>query len=110
MAAERHARLEADTATAIQRFLQYDVLVAANPYLRPEADPDLKMREVLRRAAGAIRDRFHDRPLVEAAVRTTLGNALNGVGAPAEAVPHLERAARAVPGPTAPPTRTRWPR
>jgi eukaryotic-like serine/threonine-protein kinase len=90
--AEKHARLEAATATAVEQFLQSDLLEAGNPYLRSGADPDPKMRDVLRRAARQIEGRFADQPLVEAAVRTTLGNALNGVGAPAEAVPHLERA------------------
>jgi eukaryotic-like serine/threonine-protein kinase len=90
--AEKHARLEAATATAVEQFLQSDLLEAGNPYLRSGADPDLKVRDVLRRAARQIQGRFADQPLVEAAVRTNLGNALNGVGAPAEAVPHLERA------------------
>jgi tetratricopeptide (TPR) repeat protein len=105
--AEKQARLEADTATAIRRFLQHDLLQAANPADRSEGDADLKMRDVLRRAARSIPGRFLDQPLVEAAVRTTLGNALTALGAPAEALPHLERALalnRSQHGPTHPDT------
>ena len=44
------------------------------------------------RAAARIGKRFQDQPLVEAAIRTTIGSAYGGLGEPQLAFPHLERA------------------
>ena len=38
-----------------------------------DADPDLKVRTALDRAAATIGDRFTGQPLVEASIRQTIG-------------------------------------
>jgi tetratricopeptide (TPR) repeat protein len=54
---------------------------------------DLTVREALDRAATKIDKRFHDKPLVEAAVRTAIGEAYSRLYEDKLlAVPHLERA------------------
>jgi serine/threonine protein kinase len=83
------ARTEADTAKAINDFLQKDLLSQANLDRNPV--PDLKLRTVLDRAAKRIEGRFDQQPLVEADIRHTIGQALKSVGDNAEARRHLER-------------------
>ena len=48
------------------------------------------MRDVLDRAAQNIEGRFSDQPLVEAAVRTSIGTAYGSLGEYDEAQQHLE--------------------
>jgi len=81
---------EAETAQAVNDFLNQDLLGQANP-LR-EADRDIKLRTVLDRAAKQIEGRFANRPLVEAGVRRTIGETYTGLGEYRLAVPHLRRA------------------
>jgi tetratricopeptide (TPR) repeat protein len=96
--AERRATTEAAIAKAVSDFMQGDLLgqvFSVPEFSEPSAgNPDLTVREALDRAAARIGDRFRDQPLVEAAIRTTIGDAYmrlyqsgNGL-----AVPHLERA------------------
>jgi serine/threonine-protein kinase len=102
LANEKEARREASTEAAIARavndFLQGDLLgqVMSVPEFSEASagTPHLTVREALDRAAAKIGDRFRDQPLVEAAIRMTIGTAYyrlywsgNGL-----AVPHLERA------------------
>src|SRR5204863_314266 len=60
---------------------------------RFEADPDLKVRTALDRAAEKVGKSFRDQPRIEAAIRRTIGNAYRGVGEYARATEHLRRAA-----------------
>jgi serine/threonine protein kinase len=96
--AEQRATTEAAIAKAVNDFLQGDLLgqVTSVPEFSEASagNPDLTVREALDRAAARIGDRFRDQPLVEAAIRMTIGGgymelyrAGNGL-----AVPHLERA------------------
>jgi serine/threonine-protein kinase len=96
--AERRATSEAAIAHAVHDFLQEDLLaqVTSVPEFSDEfaGNPSLTVKESLDRAAAKIGDRFQDQPLVEAAIRTTIGVAyrqLYGSGN-GLAVPHLERA------------------
>jgi tetratricopeptide (TPR) repeat protein len=95
-AAEGRAATEAAIARAVNDFLQGDLLgqAASAPQLGPDAagNPYLTVREALNRAADRIGQRFQDQPLVEAAIRTTIGAAYNPLGEHRLAVPHLERA------------------
>jgi len=50
------------------------------------------VKEALDRAAAKIGDRFQDKPLVEAAIRTVIGDAYGSLHEHTRAVPHLERA------------------
>jgi tetratricopeptide (TPR) repeat protein len=55
------------------------------------AEPNLTVREALDRAAARIDGRFHDQPLVEAALRLTIAQAYRGVGQDNRATAHVER-------------------
>ncbi len=96
--AEQRAATEAAIARAVNDFLQGDLLgqVRSVPASSEAStgNPSLTVREALDRAAAKIGDRFRDQPLVEAAIRMSIGSAYNrlywtGNGL---AVPHLERA------------------
>jgi serine/threonine protein kinase len=69
--AEADAHREADKAIAINEFLIEDLLGQASPYtnLVPE---QLTLLEVLDRAAERVVPRFRTRPLLEAAIRSTI--------------------------------------
>jgi tetratricopeptide (TPR) repeat protein len=93
---ERKAATEAAIAKSINEFFQNDVLLQVTR--APESNDEfassrnITVREAVFRAAARIDQAFHDQPLVEAAVRTTIGQALNGVEESKLAIPHLERA------------------
>jgi tetratricopeptide (TPR) repeat protein len=90
------ADTEAANAEAVNNFLRFDLLAnaGADTQARPDVSPDrdLKVRTALDRAAGRIQGRFNTRPLIEAAIRQTIGNAYNELGLYPEAQLHLERA------------------
>jgi len=82
--AERAAKLERDradteaaTAKAVNDFLQNGLLSQASSRLQTSSDappdPDVKVRTLLDRAAATIGEKFKDRPLVEAGIRSTIG-------------------------------------
>jgi tetratricopeptide (TPR) repeat protein len=87
---------QAAIAQAVNDFLQYDLLVAADTDAQAarqeEVKPNLTVREALDRAAARIGDRFRDKPLVEAAIRHVIGYTYRQIGEAASAVTHLERA------------------
>jgi tetratricopeptide (TPR) repeat protein len=93
---KQRADTESATATAINEFLQNDLLAQASAenQARPDnkPDPDLKVRTALDRAAARIAGRFEKQPLVEASIRTTVGTAYKDLGLFSEAERHLERA------------------
>ena len=94
--AEQKAATEAAIAKAVSDFFQHDLLRQVDPEVQrdegfPE-EPDLTVREALDRAAARIGDRFRDQHLVEAAIRTVIGDGYRSLGEPASAVRHLERA------------------
>lgn len=68
--AEKRARNEALIATEINTFLNDDLLAAAAP---EEMGSEIRVREVLDVAAERVEFRFDEMPVVEAAVRMTLG-------------------------------------
>ena len=69
-----------DRATEISQFLENDLLELADSRRQAGAsmlaDPDLKVKTLVLRAARRIDGRFTDKPVVEAALRTTIANAL----------------------------------
>jgi len=78
-----------ETAEQINDFLQA-MLASPDP---ARAGRDVTVREVLDEAACRVADgTFADRPAIEAAVRTTLGNTYRVLGHFPEAEPHLEAA------------------
>jgi tetratricopeptide (TPR) repeat protein len=96
LAEKQRADNEAANANAIKDFLQNDLLaeasasVQARPGTKP--DPDLKVRTALDRAAARIGGRFDRRPLVEASIRQTMGDAYRDLGLYPEAQRQTERA------------------
>jgi tetratricopeptide (TPR) repeat protein len=88
---------EAETARAVQDLL-LNAFGRAGSTTQARADgtarvnPNITVREVLDRAARDLETKFRYRPLVEAAVRLTLGNAYRETGQAKKGVPHLERA------------------
>jgi serine/threonine protein kinase/tetratricopeptide (TPR) repeat protein len=74
------ARAEADKASAINEFLINDLLVQADPEQNPVAE-QTTLRQVVDRAAEKAGTRFRGRPLLEAALRITLGDTYHGLGA-----------------------------
>jgi tetratricopeptide (TPR) repeat protein len=91
--ARKEAATESAIAQAVNDFLQRDLLRQVD-----DGDdwytqyPNLTVREALDRAAARIGERFRDQPLVEAAIRTTIGNAYKGLGVIPPAVIQLETA------------------
>ncbi len=90
------ADTEAATAKVISDFLQNDLLAQAGATVqaRPDSkpDPDLKVRTALDRAAARIPGKFETRPLVEAALRRTIGAAYQDLGLYPQAQAQYERA------------------
>jgi serine/threonine protein kinase/tetratricopeptide (TPR) repeat protein len=84
-------------ARAVNEFLQADMLgqadstQQANRGFKPE--PNLTVKEALKRAAARIGARFKDDPLVEAAIRHVIGDTYLGLGEARLGIPHLEQAA-----------------
>ena len=91
---ERRQRVEAERQTRIARevnaFLNDDLLAQADPEREPERD--IELRTVVERAAQRIEGRFADEPLVEAAIRYTLGTTFTSLGENDSAESHLQRA------------------
>jgi tetratricopeptide (TPR) repeat protein len=87
---------EAATAKAVNNFLQQDLLAqaSAKQQARPDSkpDPDLKVRTALERAAAGITGKFDKQPLVEAAIRQTIGMTYRDLGLYPEAQRQLEKA------------------
>jgi serine/threonine protein kinase/tetratricopeptide (TPR) repeat protein len=85
---------EAAIAKAVNEFLQKDLLGQAdiaNQAPGTERDKDIKVRELLDRAAREIETKFQGQELTEAAIRLTLGRAYQALGEYGEAQKHLER-------------------
>jgi tetratricopeptide (TPR) repeat protein/tRNA A-37 threonylcarbamoyl transferase component Bud32 len=74
------ARDEADKATAINEFLVNDLLKQAEPEKNAVADK-VTLLDVLDSAADKVGERFRHKPLLEAALRTTIGETYNSLGA-----------------------------
>jgi len=84
-AAQRQARV----ATEVNQFLNQDLLASVAP---EEQGIDVTVREVLEEASTRLEGRFADEPLVEAALRRTIGVAFGRLGEHETARVHLERA------------------
>ncbi len=90
------ANRAAQTAEALNNFLQNDLLAQASASSQSgastKADPDLKVRTALDRAAERITGKFDQQPEVEAAIRDTIGRTYMDLGLYAEARKQEERA------------------
>jgi tetratricopeptide (TPR) repeat protein len=94
--AQNAAATDAAIARAVNDFLQEDLLgqVGSVPLINEESERSrsLTVKEALDRAAERIGTRFQDQPLVEAAIRTTIGVAYHNLYEFEPAALHLERA------------------
>jgi len=92
------AQRNADITAAINRFLNEDLLATVAPSMEQGRGKDVGMQEVLRAAAERIArasspgGAFENRPVVEAAVRHTVGATYHRLGDDESARPHLRRA------------------
>ena len=75
-------------AGAVNTFLNEDLLEAASPAERKGLD--FTVREALDQAARAIEGRFPDQPLVEAAIRSTIGTTYFELGRFEDSLEHFE--------------------
>jgi serine/threonine protein kinase len=95
-AAEKRAETEAEIALAVNEFVQFDLLIHENKDpafgANPAGNPNLTVKEALDLAAAKVGKRFHDKPLVEAGVRTAIGYAYGNIGQMKETLFHFERA------------------
>jgi serine/threonine protein kinase/tetratricopeptide (TPR) repeat protein len=96
---KRRAVTAEQTATAVKDFFVHDLLKLAVAEAQAEqlgdgilVDPDLKVCDVLVRAAREIEGKFPDQPLVEAEIRNTLGWTLMRANLQDQALLQLERA------------------
>ncbi|MHC4347832.1 MAG: tetratricopeptide repeat protein, partial [Planctomycetota bacterium] len=106
-ASRLEAERQAEIATAVNEFLNEDLLAAVAPSSQRGKGKDVLMRDVLDVAAerigeaSAVGGRFEDKPLVEASIRRTLGKTYEALGDFSAGELHLERAVelgRRVPG------------
>jgi serine/threonine-protein kinase len=92
----KSARTEAAISNAINDFINRDLLAQADPNIPysgdTETSSELRLRTVLDRAARRIEGRFKDQPLVEAALRQTIGWTYLRLNQDRQAEPHLRRA------------------
>lgn len=89
-AARQAAERDAKIAAAVAAFLNEDLLAATGSGQNPSRD--MQLGDVLDRAALRIDGRFPNEPLVEAAVRGTLGMSYLKLGDYAAAEPQIRRA------------------
>jgi serine/threonine protein kinase/DNA-binding winged helix-turn-helix (wHTH) protein len=90
--AEKRARNDAEIAAAVNQFLTQDLLGQANPLVSGRSD--VRVRDLLDAAAKNVGTRFSGRPVAEASVRASLGNAYLGLGQFTPAQAELESALR----------------
>ncbi|MCH8141513.1 MAG: tetratricopeptide repeat protein, partial [Proteobacteria bacterium] len=83
------AQRQVKMTQSINDFLNNDLLAAVAP---EQQGKDVLMRDVLDTASKAIEGKFDDAPLIEASIRSTLGNTYHKLGDYSKAEPHLVRA------------------
>jgi tRNA A-37 threonylcarbamoyl transferase component Bud32 len=93
---EKQAKQQAEIALVVNDFLQNDLLRQADSRWQAHrhftADPDVKVRTLLDRAATEIDRRFADKPLEAAAIRQAIYDAYSGVGEFERAIENLSAA------------------
>jgi serine/threonine protein kinase len=78
------------SAEAVNEFLTNDMLRSADP--AEARGRKVTVVEALDAAANRVGSKFKDRPLLEAAVRDTLGSTYDALGEPSLGLPHAQRA------------------
>ena len=86
--ARAEAERQAKIATAVNAFLNDDLLAGADP--TRSGDRDIPMRKVVDLASTRIQKRFTDEPVVKASIQRTLGQTYLGLGVGEQAEPALK--------------------
>lgn len=98
----QEAARQASVAQAVSSFLRYDLLSQASIGKQSAAaggrNSDMRVRELLDRAASAIGSSLAEQPAVEAAIRVTIGNTYRGLGVYDKAEEQLNAARKVVEG------------
>ncbi|MGB0716109.1 MAG: tetratricopeptide repeat protein [Phycisphaerae bacterium] len=84
------AQQQADIAQAVNEFLNDDLLAAADPMRT--SNRQLTVRQAVDAAEEKVTKAFQDQPLIEAAIRMTLGQTYRNLGEYAKSISNLERA------------------
>jgi serine/threonine protein kinase/Tfp pilus assembly protein PilF len=93
LAEKNEAESERASAEAVVNFLTNDVLARASPRAMPNKGVrDTLVTALIEPASATVGERFHDKPLIEAAVRRALVRTLAELGRPDLALPHAEMA------------------
>ena len=93
----KRAKAERDSAEAVLKFFRESILAAGRPEGQGGLGRDVTLRKAIDAAEPQITEIFQDRPLVEAAIRHTLGESYHYLGEPALAIQQKERALRIAP-------------
>ncbi len=88
--AEQEARRQAEAARAVNQYLT-GMLAAGDPERHPGAH-EIRLRDVVERAASELGDSTFANPAVEAGVRAAIASTYLGLGRYADALPQAERA------------------
>jgi eukaryotic-like serine/threonine-protein kinase len=89
----QRAKAERDSAEAVLKFFRERILAAGRPQGQEGGlGKDVTLRKAIDEAEPQISASFQNRPIVEAAIRHTLGESYQYLGEPALAVRHAERA------------------
>lgn len=97
IAEQSRADEENQIAQAVTRFVMDDLLGQADLSNQPDdsqRDPEVKVKELIRRASQRVGDRFSDKPQIEIAIRRTLSSAWLALGEIPAAVEHAREAVR----------------
>ena len=96
LAQKARADEQASIATAVNKFLQVDLLgqtnVGSQSQDHGDRNPNITVRELLDRASELIEGQFPDQPLVEASIRQTIGETYLALGVSETAEKNLARA------------------
>ena len=84
------AQRQAKITEAVNEFINKDLLASADP--ARTRGRDVTIREVLDAASKKVEEKFKNEPLIEAAIRETMGRIYRKLGEFKSAEPHLERA------------------
>ncbi len=88
VAAESTAREESAKAKAVNEFLTQDILTQAEPANNAVED-DVKLLDVVDRAADKVGERFRGQPQVQAELRGTISATYHGLGSFTKAERHV---------------------
>ena len=92
LAAEQEAKRESEVAAAVVDFLSNGLLANANPYHNTNAT-EVSLREAVDTASAQIKERFADKPEVQASIHFSLAGIYSGLAQVDQALEHGEQAA-----------------